>query len=187
MTLRALLVINFAVGLAFGGPGAPVKPTQIVCIDYGIIQEKSSAMVKLRETVEELRKKYHGEFSKIEDELRSVDNELRNNQQQYTASQFTEIRKQLDHKTSTARRMAYIRHKQLNLAYKNAVDKVNDNINQITLKILQEPFIILDKRQIMHLAGSGIDITQEVLNQLDKQLPKVEFILPKEEEIEYDY
>lgn len=180
--LRAGLTI-FAVCLALAGPAAAADlPKAVVAIlDYQYVMRESAAAKDIRQQIQTYRQTYQQGISDDEEALRREEQELKQQRAVLTPEAFDEKRQAFERKVIDMQRQVQDRTRQLDRSFNAAMSQVQDAVVPIVKELTTEMGfnVVVDKSQVL-FAKKALDITEQVVAELDKQLPHVEVPKPGE-------
>jgi Skp family chaperone for outer membrane proteins len=150
-------------------------PTTIAAvIDYQRILRDASAARSIREQIETRRKAYQEEISKEEQRLHEAEKELAKQRSLVTPEALTEKRKAFESDVADVQRMVQDRRRELDNMSAEALNEVRKALIEIVTGIAEERGfnLVLPSSEVLFFARQ-IDLTEEVLAQLDAKLPEV--------------
>ena len=192
--MRQFSIISLAtafVFLAFVSPSlaqqAP-KPQagRIVAVEFPIavldvqkILRDSSAVKNIREQVTKYGSSFENEIEKERNEIRAANQELTRQRTILSPDAFAEKRRVFEEKVVGVQRLVQQRQRELDASRNRAMAEVNKAYTEVVAKFAAERnlAVILRKVQTVFTLGN-LDVTQEVLSRLNKQLPTVKIDKP---------
>ena len=186
---RSLAVLTAAAGLALASaPPAAAQQRQaqgipaptVMVIDTNRIMAEARAMKAIRDQIDRIRGSFQAEIKRDEDELRRLDQEIGQQRQLLSPEAFNQRRQDLQQKAAALQVKARTRRSQLDGALRNAMQTVRGTLVQIVQNIAQRhgANIVVQKSDLV-FADQRMEFTDEVLRQLDAQLPNVTVQLPR--------
>lgn len=176
----------FAVGVPAGRaqdapPSAEQYKATIAILDVQRIVQSSQASQSIRPRIEELRKNFQEEVRKQEQELRRAEQELGQQRAILSQEAFAARRRAFEERARTAQRGVQQRRRQFDEMMSKALGEVQKNVVQIATEIATKRDIglILPKRFVV-IASKKLDISDEVLQTLNKRLPSISLEVPPE-------
>lgn len=151
-------------------------PTTIAAvIDYQRILRDALAARSIREQIETRRKAYQEEISKEEQRLHAAEKELAKQRSLLTPEALTEKRRGFESEVADVQRLVQDRRRQLDNLSAEALNEVRKALIEIVTGIADERGfnLVLPSSEVLFFARQ-IDLTDEVLSQLDAKLPEVE-------------
>lgn len=194
MKQRSVISLSLAtafVFLAFVSPSlaqqAP-KPTTakivevqipIAVLDVQKILRDSSAVKNIREQVAKYGSTFENELEKERNEIRTANKELTQQRTILSPDAFAEKRRIFEEKVVGVQRLVQQRQRELDTSRNKAMAKVNKAYTEIVAKLAAERNlgIILRKSQTVFTVNT-LDVTQDVLSRLNKNLPTVKIDKP---------
>ena len=151
----------------------------IAVIDTQSILRESSAAKSVRTQIEAFRKTYRNEIAKAEELLRKEEQELKRQRPIISAEAFAIKRRQFEDNVAKVQRSVQDRTRTLDRIYSQSMNKVGKVMNSIVTKMAKkmEFNFVIDRAQVL-FAAKNVEITQDVLKQLNKEIPKVKVTLP---------
>lgn len=170
--------------------GAPVgSPTSlpapvIAAIDVQKILDSSTAAEGIRKDIEKRRTEIQNEMTKYETELRDKEKKLAESASKLSEEELQKNRIEFEKRISDVQNKLNVRKLQLETGFEQARSRVYDAFliaaDQVSKDVGAN--IVLYKEQVV-IASSAFDITDKVLANLNKDLPKVDVTYPKEDEV----
>ena len=177
-----------AVGLAIAilAASVPVAVTAqekrpvIGIVDVQLILRNSKAAKSVRPQIEKLRKSYQASVREREAELRKASQELQRQRAILSPQAFAQRRSAYEDQARKAQVDFQSRKRQLDNAYSTAMRTVHRSMVVAAAKIAeQRNFDIVLPKSLVLLADQKLDITDEVLRQVDETLPSVKVSVTK--------
>lgn len=140
----------------------------------GIMHEAKAAK-SVHDQIEALRKKYQDEIGKQEKDLKTKDQELADQRSVMTQEAFDEARRDFRTKVASAQHDVQVKRAQLDRAYAKALTKIQMTLAQIVEGIAKEKGfeVVFPSSQLLY-ADETLNVSEEVLKRLDKELSSVE-------------
>lgn len=182
----AALSLFFALAAAFltlaqpGRAGAqPLEPSVVIVVDFQLVLRESDASRSIQQQIDERRDAYQGEFAQIEQDLRTAEAAITAERPGMTAEEFEARRRDFEQRVVDAQREAQARHTALDDALDLATNRVREALLQTIADIAQQvgAKIVLNKNQVI-LTDRGLDFTQQVMDELNRRLPRVDVVMP---------
>ena len=172
--LAAGLAIAVLATLAPSAVTAQVKQPLIGIVDVQLILRNSKAAKSVRPQIEKLRKSYQTSVREREAELRKASQELQRQRAILSPQAFAKRRSAYEDQARKAQVDFQNRKRQLDNAYSTAMRAVHRSMVVVAAKIAeQRKFDIVLPKSLVLLADQKLDITEEVLRQVDETLPSV--------------
>ena len=172
------LVLALLAGLAWPGAGARAQqlpPTVAAVIDYQRILREASAARSIREQIEQRRSAYQDEISEEEQRLQEADQAFAKQRSLLTPEALAEKRREFEQEVVEVQRLVQERRRELDRASSLALNEVKKELIEIVTGIAEERGfnLVLPSSEVLFFARQ-IDLTEEVLAQLDARLPQVQ-------------
>lgn len=163
------------------GPGATAKAPIIVVVDVQKILQDSTASKGIQQAVESQRDIYQKEISALEDKLRNGEAELRKQQTVLSPDAFANKRRDFEKQVADVQRTVQNRKRALDTALNEAMGQVQKNMVDIIADVArgQSANLVLARHQVV-LVDTQLDVTDIVLERLNKKLPTVAVSIPKQ-------
>tara|TARA_B100001123_G_scaffold345225_2_gene392558 strand:+ start:155 stop:709 length:555 start_codon:yes stop_codon:yes gene_type:complete len=160
----------------------PLPPAVIAIIDYRALELESDAALDVIRQVNSYRDKYQAEIVEHEDALRSEAQELERQQTILAPEVFKEKRLSFEQRTQTFQQEVMERNRRFDRALGNARNEILRTVLVIVTKIAEDRKfnIVLDNSQALFVA-TALDITAQVMEELNEKLPTVAVKLPPEQ------
>ena len=185
-SLRACLVLLFLLIAAAPVAGqaqtpAPKTPAAtVVVIDTQRIFREALALKSVRQQIDQYRAALKPEIEKQEDALRKEDQELAKQRSVLTPEVFEQRRQAFQAKVVALQKQIQEHQTTIEKAFNGARDQVTSTIVGI-LKDMSKTRgfnLVLDRTNVQVMLDPSVEITPEVLKQLDQRLPTVKVALP---------
>jgi Skp family chaperone for outer membrane proteins len=179
--LRSAL-LTAGVLLAVGGPvlwtpalaQGQLPAAVAVVVDYTRIMRDSKAATAIRDQIDTRRKVYQDQIAKEEKRLFDTDKALAKQRSVLSAEAFAEKRKAFEQDVAKVQRMAQERRRQLDQVAAVALGQVRNSLVEVVGELQgQRGFNLVLPSSAVLLFSPQIDLTDDVLGQLDKKLPTV--------------
>lgn len=166
---------------------AEAKPPLIAVVDVQAILRDSKAAKTVHPQIEKFRDRFQKDVRQRENELRAASQDLARQRAVLSAEAFAKKRREYEAMARNAQVEVQAKKRQLDRAFSNAMGKVQSALIKATAHIATERKIdlVLPKTLIL-LSAKSLDITQEVMRRVDKDLPTVKVTLPKLESAKGD-
>lgn len=176
--LAALIAVKLA-----AAPVTVARPAQAqaslpaavaVVVDYQRILRDAKAAQAIRTQIDARRKALQDQFAKEEKRLFDADKELAKQRGVLSPEAFAEKRKAFEEDVVRVQRQAQQRRRQLDQVATIALGEVRNAMVDIVGELAeQRKFNIVLPSSAVLLFSPSIDLTDEVMTQLDKRLPTV--------------
>ncbi len=149
-------------------------PFPVAVLDVGVILRDASAVKDIQEQINKYGVKYEAEIEKQREEIRNANQELARQRTILSPDAFAEKRRQFEQRVVDVQQLVQQRQRELDASRNDAMSKVNDAYIKIVSQIATDRklAVILRKDQTA-FSSRALDVTEEILAQLNKQLPKV--------------
>ena len=162
-------------------PGEPLKAPVVAVVDIQRIMQESSASRGIQKAIESQRDSYQKEIQTLEDKLQNAENELRKQQTVLAPDAFAAKRRDFEKQVSDVQRTVQTRKRTLDTAFNDAMGHVQKAIYDIVQEVADERGAnVVIPRNLVVLFASNLDVTEPVLERLNKQLPTVAVTIPKQ-------
>lgn len=160
-------------------PAGKLPQPSIAVIDFGVLLQNSGAAKSIRDQVEKQSQTYQSEINKREQELRNTEQDLSRQRSVLSPEAFAEKRRQFEANVADFQRQTNARKDQLQIAFDNGMREVQTNAAQILGEVKVERGVnLVFHANALALNDHNLDLTSEVLQRLDKKLPRVAVKLP---------
>ncbi|HYE39256.1 MAG TPA: OmpH family outer membrane protein [Ramlibacter sp.] len=161
-------------------PGEPLKSPVVAVVDVQRIMQESSASKGIQKAIESQRDSYQKEIQTLEDKLQNAENELRKQQTVLAPDAFATKRRDFEKQVADVQRTVQERKRTLDTAFNDAMTHVQKTMLDIVQDIADERGAnVVIPRNLLVLFASSLDVTESVLDRLNKQLPTVAVTIPK--------
>jgi Skp family chaperone for outer membrane proteins len=160
------------------GPGlaqeTALPPATAAVIDYQRVMREAKAAQSIRNQVEARRVRYQEEIAAEEARLLEADRELARQRSILETEAFNERRKAFEEEVAQVQRFVQERRQQLDDVSAMALGEVREAVIQVVGQLADERGfnLVLPSAGVL-LFSPQIDITDQVLDRLDTQLPDV--------------
>jgi Skp family chaperone for outer membrane proteins len=158
---------------------AELKPPVIAVVDVPFILQESSAGKSIQKAIQAQREVYSKEIAAQEEKLRSAEQELGKQRAVLSQEAFAKKRRDFEKQIADVQREVQSRSRNLEQAFNESTRTVQGSLFEIIAAMVQDQGInmVLNKHQVV-LVEKGMDLTQEVLERLNKKLPQVAVKIP---------
>ena len=159
---------------AAGSAETKLPPTVAGVIDYHRIMRDSKAARTIRDQVDARQKIYQAEIAKEEKKLVDTDKELTKQRAVLSADAFQQKRQDFDKRVADVQRLVQERRRQLDQVSAAALNEVRKGIIQIVASMAEaRGFNLIVPSSGVLVFSPAIDMTDDVIAQLDTRLPSV--------------
>jgi Skp family chaperone for outer membrane proteins len=181
--LSRALVLTGLMAIASVGPPAAAQelPTAtIAVIDTQKILREATAWQDARKQIDGYRDKFQGEIAKDEESLRNQQQELTRQRPVLSPSAFEEKRQEFQREVAEVQRKAQDRRRALERISNSVRSEIGQSVKKIVSELAQvKRFnIVLDRGQVLFRADS-VEITAQILAELNKRLPSIKVPAPQ--------
>lgn len=168
-------------------PAAPAQPVaaptslQVMVVDVQALLQNAKAAKMVRDQIEAKRAEYAKEISHQEETLRQERDSLQKQQQQLTAEQLNVKGREFQAKVNELDRDVQAKRQALERSNADALQKIQEVMVKIITDIAKERKAnLVFQRSELVLFDQGFDVTDQVLQKLDEQMPTmtVNFVAP---------
>lgn len=172
------------VAVAPAAPAAAATPgLNILVVDVQSLLQNSKSAKMVRKQIEEKRAEYAKEISHQEHELRRERDRLQREQGRLSAAALNKKGREFQQKVNELDHSVQSKRQALERSNAKALEKIQNVMLKIITHIAKERKAnLVFQRSELVLFDQGFDITDEVLQKLDEELPTVtvDFVTPKE-------
>ena len=154
----------------------------IAVLDVQQVLRRAVAAKRIRKVMEVRRKKFEEEISEERLQLQGEENQFRKQSTILSPEAMSNKRRVLENKVSDLRRKAEQKRGILNRAFNGATRELRQEIAKVLADLMKERNITITlARKAVLVFDQRLNVTEEVLMRLDKNLPnvKIEFKNPK--------
>lgn len=182
MTLRTTLR-NMAIAATFASATALLAPAahaadaaagNIAVLNIQDIMRESEAGKSIKAQLEQKQKSFQSELSSKEEQLQKENQELGKQRSVLAKDAFEQKMREFNTKASEAQRDVQSKKSMLDRGFNQAVGEIQKTVNTILEEMAKEKgfALVIPTQQILY-NDAKLDITKEVLDRLNKTLPKV--------------
>lgn len=174
----ALILVVGAASVAGVRPLAAQKPAApvIIVVDLRKIEREATSTESIRDQIGAKRKSYQEELARRENELRQEDQELQRQRSILSAEALAQKRQDLSRRLGELERDVQNIQRALQRARAGSLSVVQQKVLEIIAEIVVErgANFALDKNFVIYVrTEQNLDVTDEVLARLNKELPTV--------------
>lgn len=183
-----LLAVMFVIGAAFFGFQAQVRsaadnkeqPAQaqsfnMAVVDVQALLTKSAAAKSISEQLNTQREEFKKEISAIDKKLKDQQQALVKSNGKGTEEEFNKKKAEFEKAVAEGRQTIQKRRNALDTAANTAVEKLRSEITKIVANLSDKnKFDIVISRQNVVLAVKSMDITEEVMTELNSSVTKID-------------
>jgi Skp family chaperone for outer membrane proteins len=176
--MSAALIAPAGFAVAADAPAA-TRVEKIAVVDAQALITKSKAGKSIQSQIEKQRDVYRGQLSKIEKELMEDGKKLQDDIANKNTAEFAAKNKAFEAKKASYQKQAQEKGQTLEKGAGEAVMSIRTAIAGAVKNIAaKDHYTLILTRDNVVLAEEGMDITDQVMAQLDKDLPDVKLTLP---------
>jgi Skp family chaperone for outer membrane proteins len=187
MTLfLAILALAAPLTLAAGaGAEQADKPAALVVavVDGGKLTNSAKAMKSAQEEAEKLAKRFDADFTGEQKKLQAEYQQLERDRLKITGQEYDQRLQRLNARFAEVRRTAQIRQEQMSRAVRLVQVQFRNEVVKViqALSVESGYTLVIEKSGVLHSAAQ-LDITDKVLERLDKAQIQVKFEFPPKAE-----
>ena len=149
-------------------------PMPFAILDVHTILREAAAVKDIRDQITKYGMKYEKEIEKERNEIRDANQELARQRTILSPEAFAEKRGQFEQRVVEVQRLVQQRQHELDKARNDAMTKVNDVYMKIVGQLAEERRLaLIIRKDQTAFSTPAMDVTNDVLARLDKQLPKI--------------
>ncbi len=151
----------------------------IAIVDVDNLIRSSKAGKSVQSQMTSLQESFKKEISSEENALRSAEQELSRQRDVLDAAAYASKRKEFEQKVIAVQRRVQDKKRRLDMAFGKAMQQIQDHLVKVLAAIAERKqlMMVLRRTQVL-LAENALDITKDVLADLDKDLTYVKVELP---------
>ncbi|BAI72255.1 outer membrane protein [Azospirillum sp. B510] len=160
---------------------AELKAPVIAVIDVQKIMQESNASKGITKSFEALRDSYQKEISALEDKLRKNEDELRKQQTVLSPEALANKRRDFEKQVADVQKTVQTRKRALETSLNEAMAVVHKTMVEVVADISRErgANLVLARQQFV-LVDTQLDVTDAVMERVNKKLPQVALNVPKQ-------
>ena len=165
-----------------GDVKTPLPKPIVAIVDVQRILQESLAAKSVQKQLETQRSKFQTQIESEENGLRQAEQELSKAHDQLPADVYTDREQQLRQRFLAVERHVQSRRKVLDQAFTDSMNTVRSSLLEIVDTVGHEhgANLVIVKQQALW-ADKDLDVTDEILNRLNKKLPQVIIKMAPEE------
>lgn len=175
MTLAAPLALAAAAAAQQAEKAAPV----VAVVDGTKLTQTAKAMKAAQAEAEKLAKRFDADFAGEQKKLQAEYQQLERDRLKITGQEYDQRLKRLNARFAEVRRTAQIRQEQMSLAVRYVQFQFRTEVVKVIQAMAVESgyTLVIEKSALLHAAAS-LDITEKVIERLDKSQVQVKFEFP---------
>ncbi len=160
-------------------PATPLPAAIIAVVDVAQVRVNSLAAKDIQRQMAAIQEVYSTEISKIEDQLRTQEQELQRQQAILAADAFATRRREFEAAVDRAQRLVEERNRTLDRLFSEAMGKVTTAIVSALTELQRERGfnMVLDRNAVL-VPATALDLTADTQARVDQRLPSVAVTLP---------
>lgn len=177
-----------AVGVMFAAPAVmaadeaktELKAPVVMVVDVQRIMQESNASKGVSKSFEQLRESYQKEISALEDKLRKSEEALRKQQTVLAADALAAKRREFEKQVGDVQNTVQERKRVLETALNEAMAVVHKTMVEVVAEVARErnANLVLARQQFV-LVDTQLDVSDTVMERVNKKLPQVALNIPK--------
>lgn len=177
LSALALAAVLFILPLQGKAESAEIGD-KVGIVDIQKIMRDSLAAKNLHTQIEKKKTDFETEIKKQEDELQKTDKDLADQRNVLSAEALDKKRSEFKDRITKVQHNVQTRKAQLEEAYNHALSDIQASVLKITADLAKEKnlALVIPSSQILY-AQDKMNISDEVLKRLDKDMPKVAFTI----------
>lgn len=160
---------------------AALKAPVIAVIDVQKIMQESDASKGVSKAFDSVRESYQKEISALEDKLRKSEEELRKQQTVLAPDALAAKRRDFEKQVADVQKTVQTRKRVLENALNEAMGVIHKTMVEIVAEIARDrgANLVLARQQFV-LVDTQLDVTDAVMQAVNKKLPQVALNIPKQ-------
>ncbi len=160
---------------------AELKAPLIAVIDVQKVMQESNASKSITKSFEALRDTYQKEISGLEDKLRKGEDELRKQQTVLSPDALANKRRDFEKQVADVQKTVQTRKRVLETTLNDAMAVVHKTMVEVVADVARErgANLVLARQQFV-LVDTQLDVTDTVMDRVNKKLPQVALNVPKQ-------
>jgi len=177
-----LLAVLLTTATAYATAPAKLPPAVAAIIDVQRILQESLAAKSVQQQLESQRSHFQTQIEAEENDLRQAEDDLAKSRDQLAAAVYTDHEQQLRQHFLTVEQHVEARRKLLDQAFTDSMNTVRAALLEIVNQAAHAhgATLVIVKQQTLW-SDATLDITDEVLDQLNRKLPYVNVAMPADD------
>jgi outer membrane protein len=175
----ALAALLLAVPAAAQAAADKIPKPKVAVVDYQRLLKDSAAGKDVLRQIDAYRKDFQAEVRREEAKLREVEERLKRNRATMPADEFARKRREFEDQVISLQRRAQDSVRALDSAFQESMNRIHERLlpelEEVTRK--QGYNVVIDRSKTT-IAMRTIDVTEKVLEALDKKVPKLKVAKP---------
>ena len=161
------------------GSSAIKSSIRVAILDLNAIRLESLVIKDIKAQLAQYRKGFQAEIGKEEEELRKANLVMAKKRTILTPEAFSQERQKFEQRVIAVQNLVQQRKQELRKVQEEAMIKVEIKINEIiTAMATKQNIALILKRSQTIMVDRSLEITKDVLEQLDKAMPKLRVTKP---------
>lgn len=153
---------------------APSK-LNIGVVDTQAILQTSKAGKHIQGQLEAKRKEYQKQISGKEDSLRAMEKSILDQKGKLSEEEFAQKRREFEKEVVATQKMVQSNKRSLEAGFARGLAKLRDEIRETISVVAQKRgYALVMSQDAVIIAAQQMDITQEVITELDKNISKID-------------
>ncbi len=182
---KLILAVFFTTAVAVSTVKANENlPAPVIAVVEQATLDKSSALKSIISQVEKKRNEVQKEMVKYENELKAEDKKLADEQKKLSEQEFSKKRQKFEARVRDVQERLELRRAQIELGIEDAKKQVLQTFLKVSDQVRQEvgANLMLYKETVV-TADNSFDVSNQVLDRLNKELPSVHVTYKPEAEV----
>lgn len=173
LAIATATAMHFAPAFAEDAKPAAVTPS-IAVVNIQEIMKDSTAAKSVREQLEAKQKDFQAEITKKEEDLKKEDQELGKQKSVLSKEAFEKKATEFRKKAAEMQKEVQSKKALLDSGFENALNDIQKSVSDVISELAKEKGfnVAIPSSQILY-SDPKMDISKEVLDRLNKKLPKV--------------
>ena len=161
------------------GTSAVKSNIRVAILNLNAIRQESLVIKDIKVQLAQYRKGFQAEIGNEEEELRKANLVMAKKRTILTPEAFSQERQKFEQRVIAVQNLVQQRKQELRKVQEEAMIKVEIKINEIiTAMAAKQNIALILKRSQTIMVDRSLEITKEVLEQLDKVMPKLQITKP---------
>lgn len=178
----SILAIAAPLALAAGAGAEQAKPEDkivVAIVDGAKLTQAAKAMKSAQDEAEKLAKRFDADFAAEQKKLQAEYQQLEKDRLKITGEEYDKRLQRLNQRFAEIRRTAQIRQEQMSRAVRHVQLQFRTEVVKVIQALSVEAgyTLVIERSSILH-AAAPLDITDKVLERLDKAQIQIKFEFP---------
>lgn len=181
--LHRNLCLAVALGLGLFAQGAvaaaSLPDAKLAVVDYQRVLKQSEAGKDVHRQFDEYRKGFQAAVKHDEDELRAVEDKLKEEKPSLTPAEFEKRRRAFEDRVIALQRRAQDSMRALDNGFQQSMNDLHNKVLPLVKEISEQHGynVVVDRSKVV-IALKAIDLTDEVIDVVNKKIPKFKVSKP---------